>query len=169
MRYLNKSDNYMAVMVRVEYFALNHNLNKLPAEAQRNKLMECFQNITTKVESVKRERNISNTLLTMDIGKYGSSYLRMETSYRLDVNVLNKVVHEFFEMMFGKSLTQDEWEQSFEEVAQFKVSGYIAIMQQALAANSVCLLLVGGGGYQGSTNTLYSELHPSSKCVLHAC
>ena len=50
MKYLNKTDNYMAVMVRVEYFAINHNFNELPAEAQHNKLMECFRSISTKLK-----------------------------------------------------------------------------------------------------------------------
>ena len=169
MTYLNKTDNYMAVMVRVEYFAINHNLNKLPAEAQRNKLMECFKSISTKVESVKRERNINTTLLTMDIGKYGSFDFRRGGTSRLDINILYPAVHDFIEMLFGKSLTQDEWEQSFENVAQLKAPGYIAVMQKALAANSVCLLLVGGGSFQNSAVALYDELHPGSKCVLHAC
>ena len=168
MRYLNKTDNYMAVMVRVEKFIKNNNFNKLSAEVQHNKLMECFKSINTKVETVKQERNISDTLLTMDVGKYGSSYFY---SPKLYIDVLNQEVHDFFEMMFGKSLTQDEWEQSFEEVARFKVSGYIAIMQKALAANSACLLLAGskGSSFQSSAKTLYDELHPGSKCVLYAC
>ena len=170
MKYLNKTVKYVAVMVRVEHFAENHNFHKLPAEAQRNKLTECFKSISTKVESVKQERNINTTLLTMDIGEYGTIYFRKgPTSKRLNINILYLAVHDFFEMMFGKSLTQDEWEQSFEEVAQFKVPGYIAVMQQALAANSVCLLLVGGGSFQNSARTLYNELHPDSKCVLYAC
>ena len=167
-KYLNNTDKYIAVMIRVEHFALNR-MHKLSTESQQNKLMECFRSINAKVESIKQERNINSTLLTMDIGRYGSIALRRKKVSLLDINVLNQAAHDLFEMMFGKSLTQDKWEQTFEEVAQFKVPGYIAIMQQALAANSVCLLLVGGGGYQGSTNTLYSELHPSSKCVLHAC
>ena len=168
MRYLNKTDNYVAVMVRVEKFVKNNNFNKLSAEVQRNKLMECFKSINTKVESVKRERNITDTLLTMDIGKYGSSYF---TSPMLDIDVLKQAVHDFFEMMFGKSLTQDRWEQSFEEVARYKVSGYIAVMQKALAANSVCLLLAGnkGSSFQSSAKTLYDELHPGLNCVLYAC
>ena len=164
MKYLNKTDNYMAVMVRVEYFAINYNFKELPAEARHDKLMECFKNISTKVESVKRERNITDTLLTMDIGKHGSFYFKSPD------DVLKQAAHDFFEMMFGKSLTQDEWEQSFEEVARFKVSGYIAIMQKALAANSACLLLAGRGSFfQSSAETLYNELHPDSSCVLHAC
>ena len=95
-RYLNKTDSYMAVMVRVEYFAINHKLHTLSAEAQHNKLMECFKNITAKVESVKRERNINDTLLTMDIGKHGSIAFRTKKISRLDINVLNQVAHDFF-------------------------------------------------------------------------
>lgn len=154
-------------MVRVECFVLKHNLSKLSAETQHKKLMECFKNVSRKVQNVKQERNINYTLLTMDIGKYGS--IRMRENSRLDINLLNQAALDFFDMTFGDSLTKDQWEQSFEEVAQFKVPGYIAIMQQALAANSVCLLLAGGYSYQSNTKALYDELHPQSKCVLHAC
>ena len=46
----DSDDNYMTVMVRVEHFAINHKFNELPAEARRDKLMECFKNISTKVD-----------------------------------------------------------------------------------------------------------------------
>ena len=168
-RYMNNTRQYVAVMVRVEYFAIHHGLNKLSATIQRQKLMECFSNISQKVKKVKHERNINSTLLTMDVGKYGSINLRTETSSRMNIDVLYKALPQFFFDMFGRTFTQEMWEDSFTSVARFDVSGYIAIMQKELAANSVCLIVAGGGSFQGSTKILYKELHPSSECIISVC
>ena len=95
--------------------------------------------------------------------------MNREKNPYLSLEVLNETVPEMFELLFGDSFDQDEWEQSFESVAHFKVSGYIAVMQKTLAANSACLVLVGGGSFQASTKELYNELHPDSDCVIHLC
>ena len=170
-RFMNSSNDYMAVMIRVEYFAINHGLHRLSTEDQRKKLVGCFNSINDKVKSVMQERNISGKSLMMDIGKHGSYYFRTGTgkSPRLDMNALNDAVLHFFEIMYGKSFTQEMWEESYTSVAQFKAPGYIAIMQKQLAGRSTCLLLSGGGSFQGSAKTLYNELHHGAKCVLGAC
>ena len=106
----------------------------------------------------------------MDVGKYGCSEFRLQQRWGAIVNltVLNQTVRDFFK---SNSMTQDIWEESFESVAKFPhVPGYIAIMQKVLAASSVCLLLAGGGSFQGNANELYNELHSAdSKCVFHVC
>ena len=164
---MNETTQYVAVMVRVEYFAIYNNLRNLSADVQRSKLIECFISIDHKVRSLKQQRNINSTLLTMDVGKHGSIYFRSGKSPVMDIDVLNKAVPELFELMFGKSFTQDMWEGSFESVARLNVPGYIAIMRQKeLAANSACLLVVGGGTFQDSAKTLYNELHFGPKCIL---
>ena len=172
MRYMNKTERYVAVMVRLEHFARNHNFRKLTAETQRSKLNWCFNEINKKVNTLKNERNISDTLLTMDVGKYGTSVFRLEEYFGqgiANLAVLNQTVHDFFNSFFN-SMTQNTWEESFESVAKFHVPGYIAIMQKVLAASSVCLLLAGGGSFQGNANELYNELHSAdSKCVFHVC
>ena len=168
-RYMNKTSQYLAVMIRVEYFAIYHHLNKQPVDVQRSKLMGCFKDIDQKVKSLKKDKNINSTLLTMDVGKYGSIYFRSGKSSGMDIDVLNKAVPEFFEMMFGKSFTQQIWEDSFKSVARFNAPGYIAIMQKELAARSVCLLVVGGGSFQSSAKTLYNEFHHGPRCILGAC
>ena len=171
LRYMNNSNDYLAVMIRVEYFAINHGLNRLSMEDQHEKLVECFNSINDKVRNVMQGRNISSKSLMMDIGKHGTYYFRTGTgkSSRLDMNALNDAVLHFFEIMYGKSFTQEMWEESYDSVARFKAPGYIAIMQKQLAARSTCLLLSGGGSFQGSAKTLYNELHPGAKCVIGVC
>ena len=167
-RHLNRTSGYVAVMIRIEYFAIFHDLYKLPAEEQRIKLMECFNSIYLKVQSLQEERNLKGTLLTMDIGKHGSTGLRGNSSQYLDMKSLEKAVSDFF---YSMSLDRDEWQDSFENVARFKVSGYIAIIQQELAANSGCLILAGGGTFQKNAKALYTEFHQQTglNCVLHMC
>ena len=171
MKYMNNTKDYMAVMIRVEYFAINNGLNKLKTDVQRNKLLQCFKTINDKVKSTMQEKNIASKSLMMDVGKHGTYFFRTGTggSSRLDMKALNDAVQQFFEMMFGKSLTQDIWEKSYESVARFNVPGYIAMMQKQLAASSTCLLLSGGGSFQASTKTLNNELHPGAKCVIGGC
>lgn len=170
-RYMNNSNQYIAIMVRVEYFALNNGFNRVSAGVQYKKLMECFNTISEKVKSVMQEKGITNKLLMMDVGKHGTYFFRTGTgkSSRLNMKALNDAVHHFFEIMYGKSLTKDTWEESYDSVAWFKAPGYIAFMQKQLAASSTCLLLSGGGSFQASVKTLYNELHPGAKCIIGAC
>ena len=168
-RYMNGSSRYVAAMFRVGFFAIREKLKKLPDNVQRNKLLECFRSINQKLITVKNERNLSGSLLTLDVGKYGSIYFRRENSPFLNGRILNETVPKFFEIMFGQSLTQKIWEDSFESAAHFKFPGYVAIMQKHLAANSQCLILAGGGTFQESTRMFFNEIHPNSDCILTAC
>ena len=174
-RYMGKSANYLAVMVRVEFFAIKNHFYELPADVQRAKLMKCFNSINQKVMTLKREHSINAILLTIDVGKHGSMRFRMNQgryAYTPSANmtVLNETVSKFLVSLMGHSFSQTEWEDSFELVARFKVPGYIASMQLELAANSVCLLQAGGGTFQQSAMRLYNELHhDSTRCTLSAC
>ena len=170
-RFMNSSNDYMAVMIRVEYIAKKHDMSKVSTEVQRKELVDCFNSISEKVKDTMQERSISSKSLMMDVGKHGSYYFRTGTgkSPMLDMNTLNDVVRYFFEIMYGKSFTQEMWEESYTSVARFKAPGYIAIMQKQLAARSTCLLLAGGGSFQSSAETLYNEFHPGAKCVIRVC
>ena len=168
MRHMNKTKHYLVVMVRIEWYARKHKFNKLPAEVQRNSLIDCFHSIRQRIVSVKQERHINYMLLAMDVGKHGTIYFRRVASPILDIAVLNETVPKLLEILFGKPFTQEKWEESFESVARFKVPGYVAMMQKELAANSTCLILMGGGSYQRSVEALYNKLH-EERCLLHTC
>ena len=168
-KYMNNSNRYVAIMIRFEYLGIRHNFIEESEEFQREQLLECYSNISSAVENLKRENNINNILLTTDFSRHGSKDMKKKKSPYLSLDMVNETVPEMFKLLFGKSFDQDEWEGSFESVAHFKVSGYIAVMQKTLAANSACLVLVGGGSFQASTQELFGELHPDSKCVIHLC
>lgn len=167
-RYMNNSSQYVAVMVRIEWLGIHNKLYRLSAEDQRIKLMECFNSIYLKVNSLKAKMGLQGTLITMDVGKHGSTGLKDEWSPYVDISSLNEAVKGFFRTML---LNKDDWEDSFVSVARFNVSGYIAVMQQELAANSVCLILVGGGTFQRNAKALYDEVHSltSTNCILNLC
>ena len=167
-RYMSGS-RYIAVMIRFEHYGINRRLSKMSSDTQRTTLMECFKTISSKVESLKREKNIKDTLLAMDFSRQGSCALWGKDNPYLDVNVLNQTVPTLFELLFGQSFKQDMWEKSFSDIADFEDPGYIGILQKGLAANADCLILVGGGTFQGSAEMLYNNLHPGSKCVLKLC
>ena len=169
-RYVDETKPYLAVMVRLEFFAIKKRLDKLSGDAQRTKLTNCFNSITQKAMAVKKERGITNTLLTIDVGKYGTVYFRSGKSHHfVDIRILNETVPKFLKDLMGESFSQSEWEDSFESVARFNAPGYIAIMQLELAARSLCLIQAGGGTFQESAMKLYNELHPESPCTLKAC
>ena len=168
-RYMNNTKKYVAVMIRFEYYGIKHKLINQSPESQHRRLVKCFQNIGSKLKSLKYDKGIKHTLLTMDFSKHGSKDLRGNKNPYLNMTVLNETVPKLFEVMFGNSFSLDEWEQSFVSVAHFKVPGYIAIMQKTLAANSDCLLLVGGGSFQESAKTLHNELHPGAGCIIELC
>ena len=168
-RYMHKAKNYIGVMIRFEYLGINHNLASKSADSQRKTLMECYKSVSSKVESLKREKNVNDTLLAMDFSRHGSCAFWRKKNPFISINVLNETVPQFFKMLYGESFDQDEWEQSYDSVAHFKVAGYIALLQKALAANSACLVLVGGGSFQASAKTLHNELHPGAGCVVQLC
>ena len=168
-RYMNNTKKYVAVMIRFEYYGIKHKLINQSPESQHRRLVKCFQNIGSKLKSLKYDKGIKHTLLTMDFSKHRSKDLRGNKNPYLNMTVLNETVPKLFEVMFGNSFSLDEWEQSFVSVSHFQVPGYIAIMQKTLAANSDCLLLVGGGSFQESAKTLHNELHPGAGCIIELC
>ena len=163
------SSRYIAVMIRFEHYGINRRLSKMSSDTQRRTLMECFKTISSKVESLKREKNIKDTLLAMDFSRQGSCALWGKDNPYLDVNVLNQTVPTLFELLFGQSFKQDRWEKSFSDVADFQAPGYVGVLQKTLAASADCLIVVGGGSFQGSTVTLHNEMHPGTQCVLNLC
>ena len=80
-RYMNETTQYVAVMVRVEYFAIYNNLRNLSADVQRSKLIESFISIDHKVRSLKQQRNINSTLLTSRQAEFAASSFCMIAMY----------------------------------------------------------------------------------------
>lgn len=169
-QYMNKTDHYLAVMVRLERFILSNDLKGLSSESLQTRVDGCLNEIHYAVKILRNKRNIKQILLTMDIGKYGTKGFSKK-SKDFDVDVVNKTGQQLFEILFKNSLTQDVWEDSFDRVAHFTDPGYVAILQQELAADSVCLVLAGGGSFQRAAERLYEQKHTSlrKKCVYHVC
>lgn len=167
-KYLDK--RYIAVMVRLEQYSYKFtNMIEQPLDYQHKTLKKCFDEIIQKVEWLKKWKNISVSLLTMDIGKYGALCFQPGRHHVFDAVVVNETVHNFFKSLFGETWTQDAWEESFTDVAHFDIPGYVAMMQQELAANSDYLVLAGGGSFQSNAQALYKKRHPDSKFFYHVC
>ena len=64
-----------------------------------------------------------------------------------------------------------KWESSFESIASSDNPAYVANLQRMIAASSRCLILFGGGGFQGMARNLYERFHPDPKswCIYKVC
>ena len=50
-----------------------------------------------------------------------------------------------------------DWENSFENVTRLVPSGYTAMLQKDIATSGDCLILVGGGSFQGHAEAMYKN------------
>ena len=182
--YLNGASTFTAVMVRFQYFIINHKLltdeqlKYHPTDSHQNYsalLESCLQSILTELRSLKADN--STTLLTMDFGTHGSQFSNSKgeaVSIFKDYPWMDKQVKSLFRSIYGSSLSLEEWEDSFEFVAKKNNSGYIAQMQKELAARAQCLMLAGADGqssFQEQTKSLFESYHGKyvDSCFARAC
>ena len=153
---------YNAVMIRFQYFFINHQLNSKSEEVQSAMIDGCLESILAKWKELKSNYS---TLLTMDFGSYGT----------IDFNSgpwLDEKIRRFFDRIYGTALSLEQWEESFESIARKKSRAYIAQMQKELAGRSQCLVLAGSAGmssFQDQARTLHDIYHSSPVCNAEAC
>ena len=144
---------YAAVIARIErvILHLHHNVSN------------CSQEIVSLLKSLEKSHGISDTFLAMDVGKFGSS-----GSTRNHFQPYGKVL---FNSIYGDKWSFKKWEDSFESSASSNNPAYIANLQRTIAASSGCLILFGGGGFQGQAQKLYEIFHPDPKawCIYKVC
>ena len=78
---------------------------------------------------------------------------------------LNTRFEDFFSTLYGTELTVDGWEDSFENVAHTKDSGYVAQLQKVLVVQAKCVVFIGGGSFQKHAQSLYMQAHRTKSCV----
>ena len=144
---------YAAVVVRIERIILHLHLN----------VSNCSQEIVRVLQSLKTSHGISDTFLAMDVGKFGSS-----GSVRHNFQPYGEVI---FNSIYGNQWSFNKWEESFENSSSSSNPAYVANLQRTIAASGSCLILVGGGGFQGQARNLYEKLHPDTKswCLYKIC
>ena len=144
---------YAAVIARIERIILHLHQN----------VSGCSQEIVRLLKDLKSSHGISDTFLAMDVGKFGSS-----GSVRNNFQPYGEIL---FKSIYANQWSFDEWESSFESIASSDNPAYVANLQRTIAASSRCLILFGGGGFQGMARNLYERFHPdpNSWCIYKIC
>ena len=148
-----KGRPYAAVIARIERVILHLHQN----------VSECSQEIIQLLWDLKSSHDISDTFLAMDVGKFGSS-----GSARNNFQPYGEIL---FNSIYGNRWSFGEWESSFESIASSDNPAYVANLQRTIAASSKCLIMLGGGGFQGMARNLYERFHPdpNSWCIYKVC
>lgn len=144
---------YIGILARIEKMILYYNYS---ASVCARALVAIFEDIHSKYD-------VSTRFLGMDVGRFGSQG-SINRNYQVHGEVILRAV-------FDSRITFEEWENSFVRTSPWQTGGYIASVQQVVAAKARCLVMVGGGGYQSQAKTLYQTFHPdlSSQCIYKAC
>ena len=144
---------HIAVVARIERVILHLHQN----------VSKCSQEIVKILRDLRSSHDVSDTFLAMDVGKFGSS-----GSARNNFQPYGEIL---FESIYGNQWSFDKWESSFESIASSDNPAYVANLQRTIAASSRCLILFGGGGFQGMARNLYERFHPDPKswCIYKVC
>lgn len=148
-----KGEPFIAILVRIERVVLHleHNIT------------ECSSLLKSLLTSLSTEHNINHYFLAMDVGKFGSSGSITHNITSYGNIVLNSV--------FDGSITFEDWESLFETHTSKVQAAYIANLQRAIAAQSHCLVMFGGGSFQGKARDFYEHHHPNhrDRCIHKIC
>ena len=143
-KHLGSSPGYVAVVLRIEKAK---KLNKPPDY--------CFQQTLEYWERMVRDTGINTTFLSTDIGKFGSKSYNSNNS--------DQFFSSFFDTLYGKKMTIEQWEATFEGSSSHP--GYVGVLQKVIASRAECVLFTGGGSFQRHLLQLYHERHPGKDCV----
>jgi len=153
---------YFGVMIRVERI-YKAKAKRIGENDVLKYLTECATNLT---QCLNIHPKWSRTL-AIDLGQYGSKHYSYGKSKPEEV-----VYKTFFNSVFGNtSVTINEFEDSFKKYLNFDNAVVIAQLQRTIAVISDCLVLVGGGSFQGGALAMYQKLHPNEKdqCIIKLC
>ena len=148
--------DYLAIIARYEMTGLTRSLNI--DNDQHAIIPHCLQLTLQTMEKVRQETGLTDTFLSIDIGKYGSKSFEQKNYY----NHL-KDMESFVGKVYNGRMDVHGWEKTFETVAHTTDAGYIAMLQQVLVVRAKCIIFVGGGSFQRHAFHLYNELHPNKE------
>ena len=140
--------SYVGIMLRIERFLT------LAASGRSSESIESCLNKTLavydKLMSLKKD---VGAYITVDIGKYGSGIMQKEGAVarfgKGSIGFIIKLVESVFKHIYKKTVTLEDWENTFVNTTGGKLErGYIAMLQRNIAIQSDCLILMGGGSFQ---------------------
>jgi len=98
--------------------------------------------------------------LSLDSTKYGSRTLESDL---IRNKVLKKGIKKLYKILFNGTVTEEELSGRIETIINLPISGLVAQLEKNIAANATCLVLAGGGSYQGSVSNLYKHYSKEKK------
>lgn len=159
-----RSKNVIAVMFRIE---------RLFEGRSPESLIPCL-NDTIKLHAALKQQPLlgnSSTFVTLDIGRFGSEIMqRNKLSRKTGVSheAVKLSIQDTLSYLYKGQWSLEEWEESFvTATGGITERGYIAMLQQSIAAHSDCLILIGGGSYQEVTAHQYISYHGKTEVCLH--
>ena len=140
-----QNEEYLALMFRFEWVG------------QHMEVIErCLSNTMKFLRLMQQKEKLNRTFVTTDVGRFGSNALpAVNAAISHKVELFMQVVHA------DPSLSLQEWEKTFVDVAETTNPGYIALLQKSIAVKAKCILLIGGGGFQSQALSWYKDLHPA--------
>ena len=167
-RYLSGTGAYTAIVIRWEKVLLYDFYFK---NASRFLGSKCVGMIESFLEKTYHEKHLDMAFLATDIGKYGSSTFNLYDSTRKGLQNVTRYTDELLRHMYGKAMTWDDYETTFEVISGTTDPAFISLLQKAVAARAECLLMIGWGTFHEHTLKLYQELHKGSACykVIENC
>ncbi len=148
--YLNnfvKHKHFVGIMLRIERFLT------LAVSGRSNESIESCLNKTVLIhDGIAQSLENVGTYITVDIGKYGSGIMQKEGIVsrfgKGSIGSITRSVESVFSHFYNATVTLEDWENTFVNATNgITERGYIAMLQQNIASQSDCLVLMGGGSY----------------------
>ena len=171
IRTVAQKESTVTIMIRLEWYIIMYRKEMLQMVTKVTKCLEEVENVYTKVASN------SVPFWALDIGKYGSSTYNITLSKhnlsKIDFEILVNHVKSLVSTLHNKIWKFEEWENSFSYMPSQKSEdkSYVAALQNAVAAKSDCLILMGGGHFQQLALQQYLDRNsnPAQACIHFVC
>ena len=158
-RYLGGFGQYIAIMTRFERSTKNY-----ASMNQKNLQQYVKMRITQTLEkwkALKAKKSTPNTFLAFDYGRFGSDTFKKNQYYGSKA-----AMEQFHQQVYNRKISLHDWEVSFGELCNTTDSGYIALLQLAIATNAKCIVLMGEqSNFLNFAAVLYKSKHTVDRCM----
>ena len=155
------NNSFISVMLRTEKVLVNAGLEAVVSSLENT--VEVWKNVTA-------EYRLNYTFLAADCGPETGTKRFVEGGKKARDRKITFMITELGDAVtkrfFGGGASLSSWEQSFGSLSSSD-RGYIALVQQAIAVRSTCIIFSGGGVFQKRTEALYKRSHSDERqwCV----
>ena len=110
--------------------------------------------------------NGTTVFLTSDVGKFGSQSFSLQNQSRISAAQSVQDHEEFLEFIHGRPISVKEYDLTLEEILGSSNPAFMSRVQQAIAVQAKCLILVGPHNvyFHQHTLLLHQQLHKNKQC-----